>query len=164
MPDGSYSIDDIEDYFEFIIKKYETLTENSPAKIYPDKIKNRIVFRLNSGCKLELFSLETIKLLRRTKKDCVQDKNGEDVPKIESVDVVLVHYNLVDNDYQQACKVLFTFVPNKQFGQLINLSPHSLRMLNRTSTKFLSIEVWFTYQNSKPMEVEDNVNMTLINE
>ena len=112
---------------------------------------------------MELFSLEMMKLLRSTKKDVDQDKNGEDVPRLKSVEVVLVHYNLVENNYQQASKVLFTFVPNKQFGKLINLSSRSLRMLNRTGTKFLSIEMWFTDQNSEPLEVEDNVNMTLIN-
>ena len=112
----------MQNYFEFIIKKHETLTEKPPAKIYPNKMKNRIVFRLNTGCKLELFCLETIKLLKSTKKDVDLDKNGEDVPKLESVEVVLVHYNLVENNYQQASKLLFTFVPNKQFGKLINLS------------------------------------------
>ena len=65
---------------------------------------------------MELFSLETIKLLRSTKKDVDQDKNREDVPRLKSVEVVLVHYNLVENNYQQASKVLFTFVPNKQLG------------------------------------------------
>ena len=73
-----------------------------------------------------------------------------------------MHCNLVNNNYQQASKVLFTFVPNKQFGQLINISPHSLTMLNTTNTEFSSIELWFTDQNSKPLEIEDNVNMTLI--
>ena len=70
-----------------------------------------------------------MKLLGGTQKDVDQDKDGEDVPKLESVEVVLVHCNLVNNNYQQASKVLFTFVPNKQFGQLINISPHSLTML-----------------------------------
>ena len=73
-----------------------------------------------------------------------------------------MHWNLVNNNYQQASKVLFTFVPNKQFGQLINISPHSLTMLNTTNTEFSSTEVWFTDQNSKPPEIEDSVNMTLI--
>ena len=84
------------------------------------------------------------------------------MPKLESVEVVLLHCNLANNNYQQASKVLFTFVPNKQFGQLINIASHSLTMLSTTSTKFLSIEVWFTDQNSKPLEIEDNVNFTLI--
>ena len=84
------------------------------------------------------------------------------MPKLKSVEVNLVHCNLVNNNYQQACKVLFTFVPNKLFGQLINISPNSLTMLNTTNTEFSSIEVWLTDQNSKPLETEDNVNMTLI--
>ena len=92
----------------------------------------------------------------------IEDKGEEDVPKIESVEVVLVHWNLVNNNYQQASKVLFTFVPNKQFRQLVNISPQSLTMLNTTNTEFSSFEVWFTDQNSVPLEIEDNVNMTLI--
>ena len=162
LPDGSYSIAEIQDYFEFIIKKYETLTENPPVQIYPNKIKNRIVFKVKTGYKLELLSPETMKLLGITTKDVGQDKGGEDVPKLESADVVLVHCNLVNNNYQQAQKVLFTFVPNKQFGQLIKISPHSLTMLSTTNTEFSSIEVWFTDQNSEPLEIEDNVNVTLI--
>ena len=162
LPDGSYSIEDIQDYFEFIIKKHETLTENPPVQIYPNKIKNRIVFKIKTGYKLELLSSETMKLLGSTKKDVDQDKDGEDVPKLESVEVVLVHCNLVNNNYQQALKVIFNFVPNKQFRQLINIAPHSLTMLSTTNTEFSSIEMWFTDQNSEPLKIEDNVNMTLI--
>ena len=80
MRDGSYSIADIQDYFEFIIKKHETLTEDPPVEIYPNKTKNRIFFKINTGYKLELLSPETMKLLGSTKNDVDQDKNGEDVP------------------------------------------------------------------------------------
>ena len=73
-----------------------------------------------------------------------------------------MHCNLVNNNYQQASKVLFTFVPNKQFGQLINILPHSLTMLDTTNKEFSFIEVWFTDQNSEPIGIEDNVNLTLI--
>ena len=69
LPDGSYSIEDIQDYFEFIIKKHETLTENPPVEIYPNKIKNRIIFKIKTGCRLELLSPETMKLLG-SKKRC----------------------------------------------------------------------------------------------
>ena len=162
LPDGSYSIADIQDYFEFIIKKHETLTENPPVQIYVNKIKNRIVFKIKTSYKLELLTPETMKLLGSTKKDVDKDKNGENVPKLESVEVVLVHCNLVKNDYQHTSKVLFTFVPNKQFGQLINISPHSLTMMNTVNTEFSSVEVWFTDQASKALEIEDNVNLTLI--
>ena len=91
LPDRSYSISDIQDYFEFIIKKHETLTENPPVQIYPNKIKNRIVFKIKTGYKLELLTPETMKLLGSTKKDVDSDKNSENVPKLESVEVVLVH-------------------------------------------------------------------------
>ena len=82
-----------------------------------------------------------MKLLGSTKKDIDQNKDRENEPKLKSVEVVFVHFNLLNNNYQQASKVLFTFVTNKQFGQLINISPHSLIMLNTTNTEFLSIEV-----------------------
>ena len=124
LPDGSYSIADIQDYFEFIIKKHETLSENPSIQIYANKIKNRIIFKIKTGYTLELLTPETMKLLGSTAKVVDKDKNGENVPKLESVEVVLVHCNLVKNDYQHPSKVLFTFVPNKKFGQLIFLLMH----------------------------------------
>ena len=81
LPDGSYSISDIQDYFEFIIKKHEMLTENPPIQIYPNKIKKIIIFKVKTGYKLELLSSETMKLLRSAKKDVDKDKDGEDAPK-----------------------------------------------------------------------------------
>ena len=156
MPDGSYSISDIQDYFEFIIKKHETLAENPPIQIYPNKIKHRIVFKIKTGHKLELLSPETMKLLGSTKKDVDKDKDGEDVPKLESVEVVLVHCNLVNNSYQQASKVLLTFVPNKQFSQLITILPHLLAMLGTANAEFQSILLWFTDQNDRPRKYYTN--------
>ena len=125
LPGGSYSVSDIQDYFEYIIKKHETIADNPPVQIYVNKIENRIAFKIKTSYKLELLSPETMRLLGSSKKDIDQDKDGEIVPKLESVEVVLVHCNLVNNNYQQASKVLFTFVPYRQFGQLINISPHS---------------------------------------
>ena len=162
LPDGFYSISDIQDHFEFFIKKHETLTENPPVLIYPNKIKNRIVFKIKTGCKLKLLTPETKKLLGSGKKEVDKDKDGGNVPKLESAEVVLVHCNLVKNDYQHTSKVLFIFVPNKQFRQLINISPHSLTMMNTVNTEFSFVEVWFTDQASKALEIEDNVNLTLI--
>ena len=78
-----------------------------------------------------------MKLSGSSKKYVNKNKNGDDVPKLESVEVVLVRYNLVNNSYQQASKVLFTFVPNRQFGQLITISAHSLTMLKTTNSEFL---------------------------
>ena len=74
----------------------------------------------------------------------------------------MVHCNLVKNDYQHISKVLFTFVPKKEFGQLVNISPHSLTMMNTINTEFSFAEVWFTDQASKALENEDNVSLTLI--
>ena len=162
LSDRSYSIADIQDYFEFIIKKHEALTENSSVQIYPNKIKNRLVFRIKTGYKLELLTPETMKFLGSTKKVVDKDKNGENVPKLESVEVVLIYCNLVRNDYEHTPKVLFTSVPNKKFGQLINISPHAFTMMNTVNTEFSYAEVWFTDQSSKALEIEDNVNLTLI--
>ena len=103
-----------------------------------------------------------MKLLGSTKKVVDSGKNSENVPKLESVEIVLVHCNLVKNDYQHTSKVLFSFVQNKQFGQLINISPHSLTMMKTVNTEFCFVEVWFTDQTSKALEIEDNVNLTVI--
>ena len=103
-----------------------------------------------------------MKLLGSTKKDLDAKKNREIVPKLESVEGFLVHCNLLKNDYQHSSKVSFSFVQNKQFGQLMHISPNTLTMMNTVNTEFSHIKIWFTDQFSKPLEVEDNVNLTLI--
>ena len=122
LPDGSY--------------KHETVGENAPILIYANTINNRIVFKIRSGYKLELLSKETMKLLGSTKNIIDSDKNSENVPKLENVEVVLVHCNLVNKSYQQASRVLFTFVQTKQNGQLISTSAHSLVFLKTMNTEF----------------------------
>ena len=122
LPDGSYNISEIQDYIQYIIKKHEATGENAPILIYANTINNRIVFKIKSGYKLELLSKETMKLLGSTKDTIDADKNSENVPKLENVEVVLVHCNLVNNAYQQHSRVLFTFVPTKQYGQLISIT------------------------------------------
>ena len=102
-----------------------------------------------------MLSTETMRKIKR-------EKDREDVPKLESIEVVLMHCNLVNNNFQQTSKALFTFVHNKQFGQLITISPHILTVLKTTNTEFQSIPVWFTYHNNKPLEIEGSVNITLI--
>ena len=129
LPDGSYNISEMQDYIEYIIEKHETIGENAPILIYDNTINNRIVSKMRSRYELELLSKETMKLLGSTKDIIDADKNSEHVPRLENVEVVLVHCNLVNNSYQQASGVLFTFVPNKQYGQLISISPHSLAFL-----------------------------------
>ena len=162
LPDGSYHISEIQDYIEYIIKKDETVGENAPILIHANTINNRIVFKIKSGYKLELLSKETMKLLGSTKDIIDADKNSENVRRLENVEVVLVHCNLVNDSYQQHSRVLFTFVPTKQYGQLISISPDSLAFINTMNTDFSEIEIWFTDQNNNSLEIEDNVNISLI--
>ena len=103
-----------------------------------------------------------MKLLGTAKKDVDSDKNIENVPILKSVEVGLVHCNLVKNEYQYTSKVLFSFVLNNPFGQLINTSLYSLAMMSTINTAFSFAEVWFTDRASKALEIEDNVNLTLI--
>ena len=162
LPDGSYNIPAIQNYIEYVIKKHETIADTAPILIYVNKISNRIVFKMKTGYKLELLSKETMKLLGSTSNIIDADKNSENLPRLENVEVVLLHCNLVNNSYQQALRVLLTFVPNKQYGQLISTSPYSLISLKTMNTEFSEIEIWFTDQNNNALEIEDNVNISLI--
>ena len=103
-----------------------------------------------------------MKLLGSAKDIIDSDKNSESVLRLENVEVVSVHCNLVNNSYQQASSVLFTFVPTKQYGQLISISLHSLVFLKTMNTEFSEMEVWFTDQNNNALEIEENVNIYLI--
>ena len=138
LPDGSYSVSDIQDYLEFI--KHETIADNPPVQIYVNKIKNRIVCKIKTGYKLELLT-ETMQLLGSSKKVIDKNRDREIVPRLKTVEVVLVHCNLVNNNYQQTSKVLFTFVPNKQFGQIFTITPHSPTILKITNVEFSFIEI-----------------------
>ena len=129
------------------------MTENLPIQIYPNKIKNRIVFKIKTSYKFELLTPETMKLLEIGIKKVDKNKDEEKITKLESVEVVLVHCDLVKNDYKHTTKVLFTFVPNKEFGQLINISPHSLTMMNTVNTEFSSAEVCLTDQLVKNLKL-----------
>ena len=162
LPNGSYYVSDIQDYFEYIIKKHETIADNPPIQIYVNKIKNRTAFKIKAGYKLELLTEETMQLLDSSKNVIDKNKDGEIVPRLETVEFVFIHCNLVNNNFQQASKVLLTFVPNKKFGQLINVTPHSPTMLKTTNAEFPFIEIWFRDQNNRSLEIEDNVNITLI--
>ena len=101
LPDGSYSVSDIQDYFEYILKKHSESVDNPSIRIYVNKIENRITFKTKNGYYLELLTPETMKLLGSTNSKITKDKNGENVPHLQIVEVVLVHCNLVNNDYQQ---------------------------------------------------------------
>ena len=103
-----------------------------------------------------------MKLLGSTKNKITKDKNGENVPHLEITEVVLVHCNIVNNDYQQDSKVLYTFVPNKPFGSWLEVSPTNNIFLKTFNSEYDKIKVWLTDQNSKPLEIEDRINLMKI--
>ena len=121
LPGGSYFISDIQDYFEYILKKHETVTDNPSIRTYINKIENRVALKVKTGYYLELLTHETMKLLGSTKSKIT--KNGESVPNFTFIEVVLVHCNIVNNNYQRNSRYLHKFIPNKSFGQLLNISP-----------------------------------------
>ena len=162
LPDGSYSILDIQDYFEYILKEHSEIVDNPSIEIYVNRIENRITFKIKSGYYLELLTPETMKLLGSTARKITKDKNGENVPRLEVVELVLVHCNLVNNDYQQDSRILYTFVPNKTFGSLLEISPTNHVFLETFNSEFQQIKIWFTDQTSTPLEVGDKINITLI--
>ena len=162
LPAGSYSISDIQYYFEYILKKHSESVDNPSIRIYVNKIKNRITCKIKNGYYLELLTPEAMKLLGSAESKISKDKNGENVPHLEIVELVLVHCNLVNNDYQQHSRILFTFVPNKTFGSLLEISPKNHVFLKTFYSEFQEIKIWFTDQTSKPLEIEDRINITLI--
>ena len=99
MPDGSYSVSNIQDYFEYILKKHGENIDNPSVKIYVNKIENRITFKIKNGYSLELLTPETIKLLGSTENKITKDKNDKDMPHLEITEIILVHCNIVNNDY-----------------------------------------------------------------
>ena len=103
-----------------------------------------------------------MKLLGSTKSKISKDKNGENVPHLEIVILIVIHCNLVINNYQQNSRILHTFVPNKPFGSLLDISPTNHIFLKTFNSEFQEIKIWFTDQTIKPLEVEDKINLTLI--
>ena len=130
--------------------------------MYVNKIENRVTFKIKNGYYLELLTPETMKLLGSTESKITKYKNGENVPHLEIVELVLIHCNLVNNNYQKNSRILYTFVPNREFGSLLEISPPNYIFLKTFNSEFQEIKVWFTDQHSRPLEVEDKINLTLI--
>ena len=118
---GSYSVSDIQDYFEYILKKHSENVDNVSIRMYINRIENRITFKIKNGYYLELLTPETMKLLGSTESKITKDKNDENVRHLEVVELALVHFNLVNNDYQQDSRILYIFVRNKTFGSLLEM-------------------------------------------
>ena len=162
MPDGSYSISDIQDYFEYIFKKHSENVDDPSIKIYVNKIENRVTFEIKNGYFLELLTPETMKLLGSAESKITKEKNGENVPHLEIVELVLIHCNLVNDNYQQNSQILYTFVPNKPFGSLLEISLSNHIFQKIFDSEFQEIKVLFTDQTSKLLDVEDKINLTII--
>ena len=154
---------DIQDYIEYITKKQETLTTIFPIHVYINRINNRLNFKVKDGYKLELQTPETMNLFGSTKKLIDKTKNGENAPSLEVFEADLVQCNFVDNQYQQKSQVLYTFMPNKSYGYLVNVEPSNLVFLKTHNTEFDEIIITFTDQIGRPLEIEDKVNLTLFN-
>ena len=126
LPDGSYSVSDIQDYFEYILKKHGESVDKPSVQIYVNKIENRVTLKIKNGYSLKLLTPETMKLLGNTENEITKDKDGENVPHLEITEVILVHCNIVNSDYQQDSRVLYTFVSNKPFRSLLEISPANI--------------------------------------
>ena len=126
------------------------------------KIENRITFKIKTGYFLELLTPGTLELLGSTENEITKDKKIENVPHLEINKVVLIHCNIVNNHYQQDSRVLYTLVPNKPFGSLLEISLKNHIFLTIFNSEFQEIRVWFTDQNSQPLEIEDKINLTLL--
>ena len=137
-------------------------TDKPSVQIYVNKIENWATFETKNGYSLELLTSETMKLLGSTENKITKDKDGENVPHPEITEVVLVHCNIVNNDYQQDSIVLYTFVPNKPFGSLLEISPTNHIFLKTFNSEYDEIKVLFTDQKSQPLETEDRINLTLV--
>ena len=123
LPDGSYSVSDIQGYFEYILKKHDTVTENPSIMIYVNKMQNKITFKMKKGYYLQLLTTEAMKLHGSIKSKVTENENGKNVSHLDITEVVLIYRNIVNNDYQQDSRVLYKFLPNKSFDQLLNILP-----------------------------------------
>ena len=125
-------------------------------------MKKRITFEIEDGYSLELLTPGTMRLLESTSNKITKDKNGENVPHLEITEVVLVHCSMVNNDYQQDSRLLYTFVPSKLFGSLLEISPTNYVFLKTFNSEQNEIEVWFTDKNIQPLRIEDRINLTIV--
>ena len=165
LPDGSYEISQIQNYFfDEVIKKHESdvkSNEQSPILIYPNNIMNRVAFRIKTGYKLELLPNETMRLLGDGPIIDSTNNCGK-VPKLENVRNVLVFCNLVQNIYLQESRWLFSFVSNSRFGSLLSVTPQVLKYCDTVNSIFDYIEILFTDQNNRPLQIYDDVTISII--
>ena len=156
-----YSVSDIQDYIEYILKR-QVFMDKLSVQIHVNKIEYRVTFKIKNGYSLQLLTSETMELLGSTANKITKDKNGENVPHLEITEVVLIYCDILNNDYQQDSRELYTFVPNKLFGSLLEISAISHIFWKIFNSEYGEIKVWFTDQNSQPLEIEDRINLTMV--
>ena len=139
LRNGSYSVSDIQDYFEYIFKKHSESVDDPPIEIFVSKNENRITYKIRNGYYIELLTSETMKLLGSTESKITGEENGENIPHLEIVELVLIRCNIVNNNYHQKSRILYTFVPNKPFGSLLKISPPSHVFLKTFNSEFQEI-------------------------
>ena len=132
--------------FWVYLKKHNQKINNPSIWIYVNKVENRITFKIKTGYYLDLLTPETMKLLWNSENKITKDRNGENVPYLEITEVALVYCNIVNNDYHQHWRVLYTFVPNKPFVSLLEFWPTNFMFLKTFKSEFQEIDVWFTDQ------------------
>ena len=145
LPDGSYPVSDIQDYFEYILIKHEENTDKPSVQIYVNKLENGVTFKIKDGYSLELFKSGTMKLLASTENKITKDKTSENVPHLEITEAILVHCNIVNNDYEQDSRVMYMFAPNKPFDGLLKFPTNHI-FLKTFNSEYPNIKVWLTDQ------------------
>ena len=130
--------------------------------MYINKLENEITFKIKTGYYLELLTPGTMKSHWSAKCKTYKDKNVENFPHLEITEIFLIHFNTVSKDYHQDSRVLYTFTPSESFDQFVDISPKTFIFLKTFNSQFSYIEVWFTDQNSKPLEREHKINSALV--
>ena len=157
-----HSASDIQDYLEYIFKKHWKYIDKPSVQIYVNKTENSATVKTKNGYRFEISTPETMKLVGSNESKKTKDKNGENAPRNEITEVVLVHCCIFNNHYQQDSRVFYRFVPNKPFGSLLEISPTNHIFFKTFNSEFDEIKVWFTDQNSQPLEMEGRINLIMV--
>ena len=173
---GSYSAKTLSDYIIGAIKENKDKEKDSfwnktkargdnpeeVFKLYHDRVRNRTAYIIEEGYYIKLPTKEIRDMLGISKRKIGGSNYGDLVPQIEPVTAVLVHCNIVDNDYQRDSKLLYSFVPDKPFGSLLSVEPKSERFTKTFGGGFYDISVWFTDQAGHELDIEDAISLTLV--
>ena len=149
-------------FFGHLLKRHGESVGKPSVQIYVYKIENRTTFKIKNEYSLELVTPETMKFLGSTENKITKDRNIQNARHLEVTEVVLVHCDIVNNNSQQDSRVLDTFVPNKLFSSLLEIYPINHIFLKSFNSEYDEIKVWFTNQNSQPLEVEDRINLGMV--